>query len=154
MLIQNDVTKVVRAVKHLLSRIQTIGDDVDVVKTDLVVIRAEQGVRFGSPSSTPPEDAADDLMDFITAEDRTGMRGQTDASKSGSPTLVTPTKRSVDDDDDSHEEDGDVRSILAKLIDDVKALQTANQSSAIKFGSLGIRDLSECAVWISKHFSH
>ena len=35
-----------------------------MVKADLVVIRAEQGVRF----SATTEDAADNLMDYISSE--------------------------------------------------------------------------------------
>ena len=46
-----------------------------------------------------------------------------------------------------------MRSILTKLIDDVKALQTAKLNTAIKFGNLGLKDLAECSAWVEKHFS-
>ncbi len=39
-----------------------------MVKADLVVIRAEQGVRFSDPRSATTEDAADNLMDYISSE--------------------------------------------------------------------------------------
>ena len=153
--IQSDVSKVVKAVKHLISRIQTIGEEVSTVKTDLVVIRAEQSVRFANTETMEAGSAADDLMDYITTGDRDGRQASKDLGKMSESSIVTPTKTSKfgEGDDDSQEEE-DVRSILAKLIDDVKALQTSNQISAIKFGGLGIRDLSECATWISKNFSH
>lgn len=149
--IQNDVNKVIKAAKHLLIRIQSIGDKVAVVKTDLVVIRAEQGVRFADPHSTSLEDAADDLMEYISSEERgaPSSQGRNDHSVA---TVVTPTKTAVND-DDSHDGE-DVRSILAKLIDDVKTLQASKQSSAIKFGNLGIRDLSDCSLWVTRYFSH
>jgi hypothetical protein len=35
----------------------------------------------------------------------------------------------------------------------VKTLQASKQSSAIKFGNLGIRDLSECLMWVTRNFS-
>ena len=127
--IQNDISKDVRAVKHLLARIQAIGEDVGVMKTDfsllktdLVVIRAEQGSRF-APSGDSPEDAADDLMDYITA----GERG--DISRHGisgalTGAVVSPSKSSRSDDE--IQDVGEVRSILAKLF---RPRKRARQSS-------------------------
>jgi hypothetical protein len=44
-------------------------------------------------------------------------------------------------------------SILPKLVEDVKTLQSAKHSMSIKSPGLGFTDLGECATWIGKHFS-
>ena len=59
--------KVVRAVKWLLARVQTVNQVVQEVKTDLLIIRTEQGVRFSTPKS--PVEASDELMDFVISEE-------------------------------------------------------------------------------------
>ena len=64
--------------------------------------------------------------------------------------LVTPTTKnsSADDYEDTQESEEGVRSMLARLIDDAKALQTANQARPSNL------EVSECALWISEHFIH
>ena len=155
-----DVEKLIRAVKHLVSRVQTLGDDmggvkrdVGLVKTDMVVIRAEQGVKFANSPEDSAEFATDDLMDYITAEDRAGEAEKNEGTAED-PIAVSPEKAGDNSDDDSLDTAKGVRSILAKLIDDVKALQTGKQSTAILFGNLGMKDLADCSEWIAKHFSH
>jgi hypothetical protein len=148
--LKND--KVVRAVKLLLSRIQAINELVQDVKTDLVLVRTEQSVRF---SSSPPtsDDPADDLMDYILAEGgtstpaRKSVRGGADPS----PRIVSPPKGTGKE--DVSVDDESVMSILSKLIQDVKTLQSSKQNTTVKFGGLGFSDLADCAAWIEKHFS-
>ena len=115
------------------------------VKTDLVLARTEQGIRFATPGSTP-EDAADDLMDFIMAEEKvvTPDRQTSAGSQNGSP-----SKTFSDEEDD---ESGSIKSILFKLVDNVKLLQSTKQVNSVKFAGLGFADLSECSSWIAKHF--
>jgi hypothetical protein len=130
--------------KILLSRVQTLNEAMDDMKTDLVLVRTEQGSRFVTPGSTP-EDATDELMDYIMSEDK----DVTSTRRSSTSVVVTPTKGSSDDD----EEDKSVMSILSKLVDDVKNLQSGKQTMSIQFAGLGFSDLSECAAWIEKHYS-
>jgi hypothetical protein len=148
--LKND--KVVRAVKLLLSRIQAINESVQEVKTDLVLVRTEQSVRF---SSSPPtsDDPADDLMEYILAEEGacTPVRRTVREADNPSPRIVSPPKvsgtQAVSVDDES------VMSIVSKLIQDVKTLQSSKQNTTVKFGGLGFSDLADCAAWIEKHFS-
>ena len=137
--------KVVRAVKLLLARVQAITETVDEVKTDLVMVRTEQGVRFADPVASH-SDPSDELMDFILSEERATSPDRGDRL-SGS--VVSPTKSSSSDEEDPEET---MRSILAKLIDDVKFLQSGKQNTSIKFGGLGFADLADCSAWIAKNF--
>ena len=114
--------KVVKVASLLLSRVQVLSDTLQEVKADLVLIRAEQGAKFKGILESEIRDPSDDLMDYIMAE---GQAGETPRRRSGansiSPTVVTPPKSSFDDED--NEEDS-VRSILSKLMDEVKILQS------------------------------
>ncbi len=74
----------------------------------------------------------------------------TSEQQSGSPS-ASPTKTPSR----PTKEDGEgMMSILSKLIEDVNTLQSAKQSSSIKFGGLGISDLSKCSAWVKKHLPH
>ena len=85
--------KIVKAVKLLLTRVQIVNKSVQEVKADLVLVRAEQGIRFsysGGPSGERlPED---ELMDFILsegAEPSTPPRGGPTGTTT-SPVVVSP----------------------------------------------------------------
>ena len=144
MLAKND--KVVRTVKILLSRVQALNDAMDDVKTDLVLVRSEQSAGYVTPGSTP-EDATDELVDYILSEHKESTSARRPSTSSA---VNTPTKGVSDEEDD----DKSVRSILAKLIDDVnKNLHSGKQSMSIQFGGLGFSDLSECTAWIEKHYN-
>ena len=130
--------KVVRAVKLLLARVQAITETVDEVKTDLVMVRTEQGVRFSDPVASH-SDPSDELMDFILSEERATSP---DRGTRPSGSLVSPTKSSSLDEEDPEET---MKSILAKLIDNVKFLQSGKQNTSIKY-------LADCSAWISKNF--
>jgi hypothetical protein len=136
--------KVVQTVKILLSRVESINESLKEVKTDLVMVRTEQGMRFASAGTTSPQDSTDELMDFIIADktERTSIGTKVE--------VVSPSKSQSSD--DGRSEDPGVMSILNKLINDVKSLQAGKQNSSIKFGGLGISDLADCQVWCDKHF--
>ena len=138
--------KVVRAVKLLLARVHTLNESMDQVKTDLVMVRTEQGGRFSGHTS-PPEEAADELIDFILSEERESA--DTVVSEPHSA-VVSPTKSSASEDDEPGEE---IMSVLSKLIEEVKILQSSKQSNSIKFASLGFIDLSDCSAWIAQHYT-
>jgi hypothetical protein len=138
--------KVVQTVKILLSRVESINESLKEVKTDLVLVRTEQGMRFLTPG-IPPQDSTDELMDFIIA-DKTATRVFFGPEVS----VVSPSKSQQHSREDLKEEDTDVMPILNKLIDDVKSLQAGKHNSAIKFGGLGISDLADCQAWCDKHF--
>ena len=140
--------KMVAAVKVLYGRIQSLDESIQGVTADILMVRTEQAVRFSTPEG-PREDASDDVMDYIIADRSTDSPGRTRRSGVGRSAVVTPSKKEdlKEDDDVSN-----VSSILSKLINDVRILQAAKQNTSIKFGGLGISDLSECSKWISKHF--
>ena len=138
--------KVVRTMKVLLGRIQALNEAVDDVKTDLVLVRTEQSTRYVTPGSTP-EDATDELMDYIMSEDKD--MASTARRSSTTSAVVTPTKGSLEDDD----EDKSVMSILSKLVEDVRNLQSGKKSMSIQFAGLGFTELSDCAAWIEKNYS-
>ena len=143
--------KIVKAVTLLLSRVQAVNESVQEVKTDLVLVRTEQGARFSGGVPLAINESTDELMDFILSEERDlktpVKKGRNDSSSS--PEVVTPPSSP----ESSSDGDTSVRSILSKLIDDVKSLQAAKQHASVKFGGLGFSDLTDCAVWIEAHFS-
>ena len=112
-----------------------------------MLVRAEQGIRFSNlargPGDRLPED---DLMDFILSD---GVVDVTTPPRTSSSARVTPP--TSPDQGDSPETS--IKSILSKLIDDVKILQSGKQNSSIKFASLGFSDLHECGQWIDLHLS-
>ena len=138
--------KVVRAVKLLLARVQTLNEAMDEVKTDLVLVRTEQGGRFSTPAPSPGE-ATDDLMDFILSEDKETA----DTIVSDSHSAVVSPSKSITSNEEEPEES--VMSILAKLISDVRMLQSTKITNSVKFASLGFIDLSDCAAWIGQNFT-
>ena len=115
------------------------------VKTYLVLVRAEQSVRFATPDSTPGEDT-DELMDFIMSDDN-----DVASARASSPVMVSPSKSSTDDEELGDDES--VMSMLTKLINVVKNLQSGKQSLLIQFAGLGFSHLSNCINWIEKHYS-
>ena len=143
--------KIVSAVRLLLTRVQAVNDSMQEVKSDLVLVRTEQGVRFAAMSPLVPKDPADELMDFILADERECQTPIKEGGLVGVSERVTPP--SSPDSASSNEGDNNVRSILSKLMDDVKALQAAKQHSSVKFGGLGFSDLGDCLTWIEAHFS-
>ena len=146
--ISNKTEKVVRVVKLLLARVQAINESVLEVKTDLVMVRTEQSVGFNGPGLD--RDDTDELMDYVVAEE--GGRGHVrHGQSSGAVPLVSPAKKVVREGDGDSDEG--VMTILTKLIDDVKTLQSSKPNTTIKFGGLGIAHLSDCAEWIKKNFS-
>ena len=84
--------KVVRAVKLLLARVQAISDSMNEVKPDLEIVRTKQSVRFATHDSSP-EDAADDLMDFIMSVEKV----VTPDRRSTGSMAGSPSKRFSDD---------------------------------------------------------
>ena len=110
------------------------------------MVRTEQGVRFSEAEASTTE-PTDELMDFILSEERAESPGR--ATTRSPPSVVSPTKSSSSEEEDPEET---MKSILAKLIDDVKYLQSGKQNTAIKFGGLGFADLVDCSAWISKTF--
>jgi hypothetical protein len=103
-------------------------------------------VRVKDPDASPSE-ATDELMDFIlSAEERTASPSRATRS---STSLVSPTKSSSSEEANPEET---TKSILAKLIDDVKYHQSGKQNTSVKFGGLGFADLADCSAWISKNF--
>jgi hypothetical protein len=145
--INSKTEKVVRAVKLLLSRVQAINESIQEVKTDLVLVRTERSVRFTEPGSTP-SNPSDDLMEFILSEEESFRSPDRPRRSENAYGIVSPPKPSGEDEGS----DDNVRSILSKLIEDVKTLQGAKQNTAIKFAGLGISDLSDCTAWINEHF--
>ena len=143
--------KVVKVASLLLNRVQVLTDTLQEVKTDLVLIRAEQGAKFKSVLESENSDPSDDLMDFIMSEEQgaaTPLRRRSGGNLISPAAPVTPPQNDPDDPD----HDDSVRSILSKLMDEVKILQSSKQNAVIKFGNLGITDLSDCAAWIDVHF--
>ena len=71
--------------------------DVGLCQTDIVYIRAEQGIKFSTTERTESEDATDDLMEYIMSEEERVERG---ASKSEGtaedPIAVSPEKVNPD----------------------------------------------------------
>ena len=138
--------KVVKAVKLLLSRVQGLSDSMADVKSDLVLVGTEQGAPFAT-QDTGPEDTADDLMDFIMPEEKAVIP---ERRSTGSVAGGSHTKTYSDDED--HE--GSIKSVLSKLIEDVRLLQSSTkQTASINFAGLGFTDPSECSAWIAKHYS-
>ena len=144
--------KVVAAVKVLYSRIQAMDESIQGVTADLLMVRTEQAVRFSARDGSH-EEASDDVMDYIIADRNTSPTDHHKRSSSSSGSAVVSPSKSIDGASIGEREEPQVSSILAKLIDDVRILQSAKQNTSIKFGGLGISDLSECAAWISKNFS-
>jgi hypothetical protein len=116
--------KLVKAVKMLLARVQGLNESMEEVKTDLVMVRTEQVVRFSTPGPTPGE-ATDELMDFIMSDEKSVA-----ASAHSEPPVsaVTPSKSSSDEE----EADDSVMSLLTKLVRDVKVLQSNKQTTCIR----------------------
>ena len=157
-----DVDKLIRAVKHLVARVQNLGGDmgemrryVGLCQTDIVYIRAEQGIKFSNTERTESEDATDDLMEYIMSDEERVEKG---ASKSEGtaedPIAVSPEKVNPDVEGGGAGPSEHIQSILSKRIDDVKCLQTAKHTTSIRFANLGMRDLSDCGAWIAKNFKH
>ena len=65
--------KVIKAVKILLGRVLAVNESIQEVKADLVLVRAEQSVRFTSTSAavSADQEPADELMEFIMSEEGT-----------------------------------------------------------------------------------
>ena len=57
--------KIVEAVKLLLARVQAVNDSLQEVKTDLVLVRTEQGVRFAGVPPLASKDPADDIRRWV-----------------------------------------------------------------------------------------
>ena len=131
--------KVVKVVKLLLSRVQGLTDSMAEVKSDLVLVRTEQGARFAT-QDIGPVDAADDLMDFIMSEEKAPVTP--DRRSSGSVSGGSHAKTLSDEEDDV----GSFKSVLSKLIEDVRLLQSSKQTASIRFAGLGFTDLSECSA--------
>ena len=111
-------------------------------------MRTEQSVRFRTSNISSPKEPSDDLMEFILSEEGVSTPGRARRGEL-SPTMVSLSKKSLAEGDDQG--DRSVLSILSKLMQDVKNLQTSKQNTSVKFAGLGISDLSDCSDWIAKH---
>ena len=89
--------KVVRAVKLLLAQAQAITETVNEVKTDLVLVRTEQGVCFSS-SDPKTVEASDDLMDYIMSEENVSTPDPRRVGSS-STVVLSPSKRPSEESD-------------------------------------------------------
>ena len=127
-----------RTVKILLQRVTDMNYALKDIRADVILVRAEQGVRLAaSRGSGKAKTAADNVLDYILPMDDDDEEGKvTTPRKSGgkkSPISISPSNSQSSDEDEA--------SILAKLIDDVKTLQSGELNNTIKFGGLGIADV-------------
>ena len=151
---QNNINseKLVKAVTLQLPHVQAVYEStMQEVKTDLVVVRTEQGARFAGVDPLASKEPADELVDFILSEER-DLQTPTKEGQAGASSRVK-TETPPSSPDVSVDNGVNVRSILSKLMDDVKNVQAAKQHSSVKFGSLGFTDLADCSAWIESHFS-
>ena len=84
--------KIIKAVTLLLSRVKAVNESMQEVKTDLVLVRTEQGVRFSGVAPLVSTEPADELMDFILSEEPE-FQTPTKKGQEGSPVrpeVVTP----------------------------------------------------------------
>ena len=98
-------------------------------------------------------------MDHIIGDTTLGTQTQTEKRGSvSSAAVVSPSKSDTVDEeeqaakDEKIAKDAEFNSILSKLVEDVKILQCARNSSAVKFGNFGIANLRDCSKWINENF--
>ena len=152
----NDVRRgrMVTAVQTLDARITAVNESIQETKADLILVRTER-VDF-TERSGPPQDVCDHIMDHIIGDSNLGTQ-QTQGGNRGeisSASVVSPSKSdSGVIDEEQIARDAEFKSILDKLVEDVKLLQVARNSSAVKFGNLGISNLRDCTKWINENFN-
>lgn len=118
------------------------------VITNLVLVkRTEQSIQFSEPGSTH-SNSSDDLIEFILSDEEYFRSLEQPRQNAKAPAIVSPPKSPVDNKGSGER----LCPSCPSWSRNMKTLQGAKHSTAIKFAGLGISDLSNWIGWIDKHF--
>ena len=137
--------KMVKTVKLLLACVHSLNTGMDEVKTDLLMVRTEQGFRIATPGAAPGEDTGD-LMDFIMSEEKSVAASVRSDPHVG---IVSPSKTFLKR---KRPKIQSCPSYPSSLRMSRCFSPTNKQTNFVRFVGLGFADLSECSAWIAKHF--
>jgi hypothetical protein len=142
-----------KVVSMLMSSVKTLTSDNHTVKTTVADICQRmakgQGVSFEkSTKSGRSEETVDDLMHMMLSNS-IKAEGGSDEDK-----IPVPEGSGTRVDSMSHPIlSSEVYPKFLKLIEDVGVLKLSAETSNVKFGNLGLRNLQECSRWVATNYS-
>ena len=163
--------KLVQIVTIMMKRIQMITPEISQMKSELNNIRlAGKTTRIENVDTTNRQggvrsnySAVDDLMslvcdDSVDAGDDQSYLKSPGKDRTMVPVISTSGRLMNEDSGSKRSNDAEVSEhqdiLIRQLIKDVQVLKSTSQdSSSIKFGNLGFRNIHQCSNWIEKHFS-
>ena len=156
-------SKLLGILTSVMRRVQGIGPELEEVRANISKLGEEVG-RLTKKQKTSPgrntpggPDVMDDLMNMLS----TDPMMETDDSPGTRVTLEKGGTRGGNGSEGSNHPPGSSimeeelrRAILEiqNLVRDVGVLKASTEDKSIKFGGLGLRDLSECSEWVNSNF--
>ena len=156
-----DDVKMIGILASVVKRVQGLGPELESVKSKVIQMDAELMDRNSksttkrqkadgdnSARGSSPYPLMDDLVTMLESDHSprsTGGASSKDESKLEEGVIDSFVIR-------TEEEFSRVAHEIGKLVRDVGILKASTEDKSIKFGGLGLRDLSECNEWVNAKF--
>ena len=147
-------TKMIGILTSVVRRVQGIGPELEVIKAKMAELDAEVGSfsrskrqKIGTQqrNSNVDQPMMDDLINMLSTEHITRNTGERNDEDGESLDEAISQKM--------EEQFPRVADQIGMLVRDVGILKASTEDKSIKFGGLGLRDLSEYGEWVNQSFT-